>query len=49
MRKISGLALVTIGLLHSLIALVMPGAIGFSGIWQEIVDVGVVDAVKLKG
>lgn len=46
MRKISGLALVAIGLLHSLIALVMPGAIGFGGIWKEIVDVGVVDAVK---
>jgi hypothetical protein len=24
----------------------MPGAIGFSGIWKEIGDVGVVDAVK---
>ena len=46
MRKISGLALVAIGLLHSLLALVMPGAIGFSGIWKEIGDVGVVDAVK---
>lgn len=46
MRKISGLTLVSLGLLHSLIALVMPGAIGFSGIWQEIVDVGIVDAVK---
>lgn len=46
MRKISGLALVTIGLLHSLIALLRPGEIGFSGIWQEIVDVGVVDAAK---
>jgi len=46
MRKISGLALVTMGLLHSLIALVMLGAIGFSGIWREIVDVGIVDAVK---
>lgn len=46
MRKISGIALIAMGLLHSLIALVMPGAIGFSGIWQEIIDVGVVDAVK---
>jgi Family of unknown function (DUF6463) len=45
MRKISGLALITIGLLHSLIALIMPGAIGFSGIWQEIANAGVVDAV----
>jgi Family of unknown function (DUF6463) len=46
MRKISGLALVTLGLLHILIALVMPGAIGFSGIWKEIVDIGIIDAVK---
>ena len=46
MRKISGLALIAIGLLHSLLALVMPGVIGFSGIWKEIGDVGVVDAVK---
>ncbi len=45
MRKVSGLALVAIGLLHSL-ALVMPGAIGFSGIWKEIGDAGIVDAVK---
>ncbi|MCI0560028.1 MAG: DUF6463 family protein [Nitrososphaera sp.] len=46
MKHISGLALVAIGLLHSLLAFVMPGAIGFSGIWKEIVDIGVVDAVK---
>jgi hypothetical protein len=46
MRKISGLALITLGWLHSLIALIMPGAIGFGGIWQEIAEVGVVDAVK---
>jgi hypothetical protein len=46
MQKISGLALVAIGLLHSLVALVMPDAVGFSGIWQEIVDVGVIDAAK---
>jgi hypothetical protein len=31
MRKISGFALVAIGLLHSLIALVMPGA----GLWDD--------------
>jgi hypothetical protein len=43
MKKISGYALVIIGLLHSLIGLVLPGAIGFSGIWQEIIDVGVID------
>ncbi|MBE9079079.1 hypothetical protein IQ241_17540 [Romeria aff. gracilis LEGE 07310] len=48
MRKISGLALIMIGLLHSLIALVMPGAIGFSDIWQEIVNVGVFDAVSVN-
>jgi hypothetical protein len=46
MRKISGLALIAIGLLHSLVALAVPRAIGFSGIWREIADVGVVDAVK---
>lgn len=46
MRKISGLALVVIGLLHTLVALIMPGMIGFRGIWQEIANVGVVDAVK---
>ncbi|NJR61982.1 MAG: hypothetical protein HC769_26030 [Cyanobacteria bacterium CRU_2_1] len=46
MRKINGLALVAIGLLHTLIALIMPGTIGFAGIWQEIANVGVVDAVK---
>jgi hypothetical protein len=46
MKKISGLVLVVIGLLHSLTALVMPGAIGFSEIWKEIIDVGVVDALK---
>lgn len=46
MTKISGPALIVIGLLHSLIALVMPSAIGFGGIWQEIIDVGILDAVK---
>jgi Family of unknown function (DUF6463) len=46
MKKISGYALVIIGLLHSLIGLVLPGAIRFSGIWQEIIDVGVIDAAK---
>jgi len=45
MRKISGLALVAIGLFHILIALFLPGAIGFSSIWQGIVAVGIVDAV----
>jgi Family of unknown function (DUF6463) len=46
MKKISGLALVAIGLLHIIIALVNPGAIGFSDIWKEIVDVGIIDAAK---
>ncbi|NJK69378.1 MAG: hypothetical protein HC789_08250 [Microcoleus sp. CSU_2_2] len=46
MKNISGLALVAFGLLHSLIALVNPGAIGFSDIWKEIADVGIIDAVK---
>lgn len=46
MKKISGLALMIIGLLHSLIGLLLPGVIGFSGVWQEIVDVGITDAAK---
>lgn len=46
MTKISGPALIAMGLLHSLLALVIPEAIGFGGIWQEIADVGIVDAVK---
>ena len=46
MKKISGFALIMIGLLHSLLALVLPGAFGFSGIWQEIIDVGVIDAAQ---
>jgi hypothetical protein len=46
MKKISGLALMTIGLLHSLIGLLLPGVVGFSGVWQEIVDVGIIDAAK---
>jgi hypothetical protein len=43
-KKISGLALMVIGLLHSLIALAIPEAIGFSGIWQDVINAGVVDA-----
>jgi hypothetical protein len=46
MKKISGLALIIIGLLHIAIALFIPGAIGFSNIWQEIAEVGVFDAAK---
>lgn len=46
MRKISGLVLIAIGLLHLLIGLIMPGTIGFRGVWQEIANAGVVDAVK---
>ncbi|NKB18774.1 MAG: hypothetical protein HC770_13440 [Pseudanabaena sp. CRU_2_10] len=45
-EKISGIALVAIGLLHSLIALAIPEAIGFPGILQEIISVGVVGAVR---
>ncbi|NJL39500.1 MAG: hypothetical protein HC840_10320 [Leptolyngbyaceae cyanobacterium RM2_2_4] len=45
MPKVSGLALIAIGLLHTLVTLVMPEVIGFGGIWQEIAEVGVVDAV----
>jgi hypothetical protein len=37
MSKISGIALVAIGLLHILVALLIPGVLGFSGIWQEII------------
>lgn len=48
MRKVSGLALIAIGLLHSLIALVFPGILGFSGIWPEIVNAGIVDAVNAE-
>ncbi|MCU0542050.1 MAG: DUF6463 family protein [Oscillatoriaceae cyanobacterium Prado104] len=46
MKKINGLALIAIGLLHSAIALGIPGAMGFSGIWQEIIDLGAIDAAK---
>ncbi len=45
MRRINGIALIVIGLIHSL-ALVIPGAIGFPGIWSEILAAGVVDAVS---
>lgn len=47
MRRVNGIALVAIGLLHSL-ALVLPGAVGFGGIWSEIVEAGFVDAVSTK-
>ncbi|MFH0351977.1 MAG: DUF6463 family protein [Chromatiales bacterium] len=47
MRGINGLVLVVIGLLHCL-ALFLPGAIGFPGIWSEILDAGLVDAVSGK-
>lgn len=48
MKKVSGLALMAIGLLHSLIALVFPDILGFSGIWQDIASAGVVDAVNAE-
>ncbi|MBE9079089.1 hypothetical protein IQ241_17590 [Romeria aff. gracilis LEGE 07310] len=46
MSKISGTALIAIGLLHSLLALLMPGIFGFSDIWQDIAAAGVVDAAS---
>lgn len=46
MKKVSGLALVSIALLHSLIGLIAPGLIGFEGIWQDIANSGVIDAAK---
>ncbi|CAA9590790.1 hypothetical protein AVDCRST_MAG81-5259 [uncultured Synechococcales cyanobacterium] len=46
MQKVNGLALVSIALLHSLIGLIAPGLIGFEGIWQDIANSGVIDAVK---
>jgi len=45
-KKISGLALTAIGLLHSLVAFVLPEALGFGGVWKQLVEVGIVDAVK---
>jgi len=47
MRRVSGILLIAIGLLHSL-ALVIPGAIGFQGIWREIAQAGFLDAVSSK-
>ncbi|MGG6239626.1 DUF6463 family protein [Nodosilinea sp. AN01ver1] len=46
MQKISGLAIMAIALLHSLIGLIAPGLIGFEGIWQDIAASGVFDAAK---
>jgi Family of unknown function (DUF6463) len=46
MEKISGFALIVIGLLHVLVALAIPGTVGFSGIWQDIIKAGVIDAAK---
>jgi len=46
MKKISGAALVSIALLHSLIGLIAPGLIGFKDILQDIANLGVIDAVK---
>ena len=47
MKRVSGLALASIGLLHSLV-LVFPGPIGFSGIWTDIFEAGVIDAVDVE-
>ena len=46
MQKTSGLAIIAIALLHSLIGLIAPGLIGFEGIWQDIAASGVFDAAK---
>lgn len=46
MQKISGLALIAIALLHSLIGLTWPELIGFGDVWQDIADAGVVDAAR---
>jgi hypothetical protein len=46
MKKISGLILIAIALLHILTGLVVPGMIGFGGIWQDIADAGIIDAAK---
>ncbi len=46
MQKVSGLALVSIALLHILTGLIAPGLIGFEGIWQDIANSGVIDAAK---
>lgn len=48
MKSISGLALAAIGLIHCLVAFLMPGAIGFGGVWKEIVGAGIIDAVKAE-
>ncbi len=47
MRKVSGVLLIAIGVLHSL-ALVLPEAFGFRGIWTEMARAGFLDAVTSK-
>ncbi|MGJ3245172.1 MAG: DUF6463 family protein [Elainellaceae cyanobacterium] len=46
MKKVTGFALMGIGLLHSLLALLTPRFFGFSDIWQDIAAAGVVDAAS---
>jgi len=46
MKKMTGFALMGIGLLHSLLALLLPGFFGFSNIWQDITAAGVIDAAS---
>lgn len=46
MPKISGLALVAIALLHSLVGLIWPELVGFGNIWPDIAAAGVVDVAK---
>ena len=46
MKKVTGLALVSTALLHSLIGLIAPRLIGLESIWQDIANSGVIDAAK---
>ncbi len=45
MRRVNGVALVVIGLVHSM-ALAFPGIIGLDGVWSEIARAGYVNAVS---
>lgn len=48
MRNISGPALILVGVLHALLALCLPGVLGFDGIWGEIARAGTIDAVSVE-
>ncbi len=47
MRGVNGLALIVIGLVHSL-ALIRPGIVGFEGVWSEIARAGYVNSVSIE-